>query len=57
MSDMNKHIKKFYLGGDARSTRGILSRGTNVYGASGSNAPNTGTNLRKAALKRLGVKK
>lgn len=57
MSDMNRFMKKMYLGGDARSNRGILARGKNVYGAAGMNAPKT-PNLQKAAMRRLkGVRK
>lgn len=51
---MNDFMKKMYLGSDARSTRGILSRGKNVY-KGGSNTPNS-MDLRKAALRRLGRK-
>lgn len=52
MTSMNDFMKKFYMGGDARSSRGILSRGKNVYGAVGMNAPKT-PNLQKAAMRRL----
>ena len=49
---MNKHMKSFSLGMDARSNRGILARGKTVY-RGGSNSPKP-LDLRKAALKRLG---
>lgn len=54
MLDTNQFVKKMMLGGDARSTRGILSRGKNVYGPGGSNAPNpNGRKLQALAQKRL----
>jgi hypothetical protein len=48
---LNDYMKKFALGMDARSNRGILARGKNVY-RGGSNSPKP-LDLRKAALKRL----
>ncbi len=48
-------INKLYKGMDARSTRGILSRGKNVY-RGGSNSPGNRPNIQKAARKRLGLK-
>lgn len=49
--DMNKTMRKLSLGMDARSNRGILSRGKTVY-RGGSNSPKA-LDLRKAALKKL----
>jgi hypothetical protein len=47
-------INKMYKGMDARSTRGILSRGKNIYnGGSNSAKP---MDLRKAARRKLGMK-
>lgn len=51
INNMNSIMKEMYLGGDARSTRGILSRGRNVYKGG---APHAKTpNLKEVALKRL----
>lgn len=54
---MNDFIKKHYLGGDARSSRGILSRGRNVYGASGRRGPKTKKLQEAAQMKLKGLKK
>lgn len=47
----NDYVKKFMLGGDARSTRGILSRGKNVYKGGSPHARTP--DLRKAARRKL----
>ena len=51
MYDTNDYMKKMRLPGDARSTRGILSRGRNVY-RGGSPSAKTGS-LQKASLQKL----
>lgn len=51
MTNMNDFMAKMRLPGDARSTRGILSRGRNVY-RGGSPSAKT-ANLGRAALNRL----
>lgn len=55
---MNKIMKEMYLPGDARSLRGILARGKNVYkGMShGANPKKLGKSkrIRKAAQSRIG---
>jgi len=51
LSSQTRTLKKLQGVSDARSTRGMLSRGRNVYkGASPSAKP---TNLQEAAKKRL----
>lgn len=51
MRNMNKIMKELYLPGDARSTRGMMARGRNVY-KGGSPSAKT-TDLQKAAKARL----
>jgi hypothetical protein len=51
MESTNDFMKKMRLGGDARSTRGILSRGKNIY--NGTSYSSTGGNLQNAARERL----
>jgi len=49
--DTNKYVTKMSLGPDARSYRGILSRGNNIY-KNGSFSSKNG-NLQEAARNRL----
>ena len=51
LSEATKNLKKLQGISDARSTRGMLSRGRNVY-KGGSPSPKT-TNLQEAARRRL----
>ena len=54
MANMNDYMRKIHLPQDARSTRGMLSRGRNVYKGGSNKAHGRSKNmLGRAALMRL----